>query len=337
MKGEISAGTVPAIDVVRGECAQVMTGAPIPPGADAVVRVEDTSGFDSRRDVEFYRPARARENIRFRGEEIEKGETVVPVGRRLGAAETGTLATFGYAEVEAYRKPKVAIFATGDELKSPGEPLRPGEIYDSNLPVMRSLVDRVGAELVVEEEIGDNPAKLKQFFERALSLSDVILSSGGISMGRYDFVRAVLADMGLRERFWGVSQKPGKPLFFGTMEKILVFGLPGNPVSVFICFMEYVWPTFERCMGLEPQRKLEAVLSEPFPRDPVMHRFLFGNFWTDRGIVKCAPTKKLGSHMLTSAVGANAILESGPGKDHFKEGDRIKVSPLPWESMGNQS
>lgn len=335
LKGEISAGSVPGISLEKSECARVMTGAPIPKGADAVVMVEHTSGFDSKGEVQFYRPAKAGENIRFKSEEIEKGEVVVPAGGRIGTSEMGTLVTFGYPEVKVYLNPRVTVFVTGDELRSVGQPLKPGEIYNSNLPLMKDLAQKVGAGLVLQEGIRDNPSQLRQFLERAQTSSNIIVSSGGVSMGRYDFVRSVLTDMGFREGFWGVAQKPGKPLLFGTLGKSLVFGLPGNPVSAFICFIEYVWPTCERWMGLEPSPKLEATLAEPFPRDSQKHRFLFGRLWIEEGMVKCAPTKKLGSHMLTSAVGANGILESEPGDDPLKEGERITVSLLPWEAIGN--
>lgn len=336
LKGVISAGTSARIHLQNGECAQVMTGAPLPSGADAVVMVEYSSGFESGVEVQIFRPAVRGEHIRFRGEEVEEGEPVIPAGSRVEAVELGVLATFGYREVKVNRQPELAIIATGKELKNVDEHLSEGEIYNSNLPLLKDLACRAGAEVAFAEAVGDDPEIVRAHLEKVCKESDVVVTSGGVSMGRYDYIRPVLEKIGAAGHFWGVRQKPGKPMYFGTAEKVLIFGLPGNTVSAFICFMEYVWPACEQWMGLESQDKLKATLTTPFPRDPEKHRFLPGNVWVEGESLKCAPTKKLGSHMLTSVAGANSILESPPGEMPLPEGDSIVVSVLPWKSIGSE-
>ena len=335
-KGVISVDSFPGICVEPGECVQVMTGIPIPPGADAVVMVEDTSGFKSDGTVQIFKPVGTGENVRFQGEEIQSGEPVFLAGNRIGPSEIGILTTFGYLNIKVYRQPRMTIFATGDELKDIGEPLRDGEIFNSNLPVLKDLADRVGAIVILKERIRDKPSSLKRFLKTAIESSDIVVSTGGISMGRYDYVREILLDLGVIERFWRVAQKPGKPLFFGSLGKKLFFGLPGNPVSAFICFMEYIWPTCERWMGLHPKSKFKVLLEEPFPRDPRKHRFLFGHVWIKNGDLRCVPTSRQGSHMLSSAVGANSILETDPGVEPLHEGETVVASILPWESIRSE-
>jgi len=333
LKGVISAGISADVPLEAGECYQIMTGAPVPPGANAVVIVENTSGFQSRGKVQIFKAVKIGENIRFEGEEIQYEESVLLSGTKISTAEICNLVTFGYSQVKVYRQPKMTVFVTGDELKKIGEPIKKSEIYDSNLPVLKDLAERAGTVVIGDDIVKDSPQQLRQFLKKALFSSDIVVSSGGISMGRYDYVRDVLMDLNVTEHFWGVAQKPGKPFFFGTMDNTMVFGLPGNPVSAYICFMEYVWPTCEQWMGLEPKSKIQAQLIKPFPRDPEKHRFLFGQVWVENGQLKCTPTSKKGSHMTTASVGANGILESYPENNPLPIGETIVVSLLPWKTL----
>jgi molybdopterin molybdotransferase len=329
--GILSAGDSPTINLEMGECTQIMTGAPLPSGSDAVVMVENTSGFESHGSVEIYKEARKGQHIRYRGEEIKEGDFLISPGVKISSSEIGVLATFGYGEVDVYRRPSIALFVTGDELREPGETLEEGQIYNSNLYLIADLAKKVGAKIVLQKVLKDNPDSLKHCLLDALDSGDIIVSSGGVSAGRYDFVRKVLLEFGIKEHFWKVAQKPGKPLFFGSTENNLVFGIPGNPVSAFICFIEYIWPTCERWMGLKPKTKINAQLEKPFPRDPNKHRFLFGEVWADEGKLVCAPTKKLGSHMLTSTLKANCIIEAGRGSGYLVKGNMVQVNLLPWK------
>ena len=336
MVSVISAGSPSDITLKIGECAQCMTGAKIPDGADAVIMVEDTSGFTDDDSVNIYLEAHPEKNIRKMGEEIREGEVLISKGTRITPSEIGTCATFGYGELAVVKKPKIAIFGTGDELIEPGNELKPGEIYNSNLYVFAELAERVGAEVIMRNVIKDDRNALHSFLSEALEKCDIVISSGGVSMGRFDYVRDVFMELGVHEHFWKVAQKPGKPLFFGTGNSTLIFGLPGNPVSSYIGFMEWVWPVLETMMGKTETKKLTGILKKPFPRDKSKHRFLFGKAWLEDGKLVCKPSTKTGSHMITSSLEANCLLESPPGDGLLVEGQSITASLLPWLSLGQE-
>ena len=326
-----SAGTPSDITIGLGECIQCMTGAEIPKGADSIVMVEDTSGFSDNSHVKVMISVPHGTHIRKKGEEINIDDLLIKKGTRITANELGTCATFGYGKLSVSKKPKISIFGTGNELVEPGEKLAKGQIYNSNLYVFKDLAEKAGSKIEMSEVIKDDKDSLKSFLSEALEVSDVIISSGGVSMGRYDYVRDVFIDLGVKEHFWKVAQKPGKPLFFGTKENKLIFGLPGNPVSSFIGFMEWVWPVLITMMGEKSEKSIYGILDEPFPRERTKHRFLFGRAKYRNGKLVCHPTNRIGSHMLTSALGANCILGSDPGDGPLNPGDLIRVNLLPWK------
>ena len=326
-----SAGTPSDITIGLGECIQCMTGAEIPKGADSIVMVEDTSGFSDNPHVKVMISVPHGAHIRKKGEEINIDDLLIKKGTRITANELGTCATFGYGKLSVSKKPKISIFGTGNELVEPGEKLAKGQIYNSNLYVFKDLAEKAGSKIEMSEVIKDDKDSLKSFLSEALEVSDVIISSGGVSMGRYDYVRDVFIDLGVKEHFWKVAQKPGKPLFFGTKENKLIFGLPGNPVSSFIGFMEWVWPVLITMMGEKSEKSIYGILDEPFPRERTKHRFLFGRAKYRNGKLVCHPTNRIGSHMLTSALGANCILGSDPGDGPLNPGDLIRVNLLPWK------
>ena len=326
-----SAGTPSDITIGLGECIQCMTGAEIPKGADSIVMVEDTSGFSDNSHVKVMISVPHGAHIRKKGEEINIDDILIKKGIRITANELGTCATFGYGRLSVSKKPKISIFGTGNELVEPGEKLAKGQIYNSNLYVFKDLAEKAGSKIEMSEVIKDDKDSLKSFLSEALEVSDVIISSGGVSMGRYDYVRDVFIDLGVKEHFWKVAQKPGKPLFFGTKENKLIFGLPGNPVSSFIGFMEWVWPVLTTMMGEKSEKSIYGILDEPFPRERNKHRFLFGKAKYKNGKLVCHPTNRIGSHMLTSALGANCILGSDPGDGLLNTGDLIRVNLLPWK------
>ena len=326
-----SAGTPSDITIGLGECIQCMTGAEIPKGADSIVMVEDTSGFSDNSHVKVMISVPHGAHIRKKGEEINIDDLLIKKGTRITANELGTCATFGYGKLSVSKKPKISIFGTGNELVEPGEKLAKGQIYNSNLYVFKDLADKAGSKIEMSEVIKDDKDSLKSFLSEALEVSDIIISSGGVSMGRYDYVRDVFIELGVKEHFWKVAQKPGKPLFFGTKENKLIFGLPGNPVSSFIGFMEWVWPVLITMMGEKSEKSIYGILDEPFPRERTKHRFLFGRAKYKNGKLVCHPTNRIGSHMLTSALGANCILGSDPGDGPLNPGDLIRVNLLPWK------
>ena len=331
--GGIAAGEPGDLLVGKGECAQCMTGAPVPDGADAVVMVEDSSGYDTSDTVKIFLEAKPGKHIRYKGEEIEEGTTLIRQNQVITPAEMGIMATFGYGEARVYRAPRVALFATGDELVEPGRPLESGKIYNSNLFVFADLASKQGSQIMMQEIIADERNALKLFLSRALEQSDVIISSGGVSMGQYDYVRDVFMELGVKEHFWKVSQKPGRPLFFGTNSDTMIFGLPGNPVSCFIGFMEWVWPVLNMIRGGTDQQLVPAILTTSFPREKEKTRFLFGKAWLQDGRLVCAPSSKVGSHMLSSSLDANCIIQTAPGDRHLAEGEPVMIRILPWRTI----
>ncbi len=329
----IAAGDdVSNISITRGQCTQIMTGAEIPKGADAVVMVEQTSGFE-KIDVSFFSPAKIGQNIRKVGEEIKQGVELIRKGTEIGPSEIGTFATFGFSKVSVFKQPKIAIFGLGDELKEPGETLQPGQIYNSNLHVLKELVQKVGGKVMFSVVVKDDKKAMELFMEEALDKVDILISSGGISMGKFDFIKPVMQSLGVREQFWKVAQKPGKPLFFGTQKDKLIFGLPGNPISSYMCFMEYVYPTIKLFQNATISPKIEVELASEFPVEQKKHRFLFGDVKIEDDKLICSPSKKHGSHMLTSSLGANCILEANAGNRNIKKGEKVKVQLLPWERL----
>ena len=333
MVGVISAGSPGNVVVSTGQCAQCMTGASIPKGADAIVIVEDSSGYESGPEVQMYTEVQKGQHIRREGEEIHLGDLLINDGTRITTAEIGTMATFGYKDIQVYRKPKLALFATGDELVEPGNDLLPGQIYNSNIYVLEDLARRAGAEVNLKSVIKDDKDSLKTFLADTFDSCDMVISSGGVSMGKFDYVRDVFMELGVKEHFWKVAQNPGKPLFFGSSSAALIFGLPGNPVSSFIGFMEYVWPVLESMTGQSRAKTISAVLDESFPLDEVKTRYIFGNTWLEDSQLICAPSKKVGSHMLTSSLKANCIIIAEPGDKPLKKGDQIRVRLLPWKTI----
>ena len=328
-----SAGSPSELTIGKGECIQCMTGAEIPEGADAIIMVEDTSGFSNNDYVKVMNSASIGAHIRKRGEEIKKGDILIPKGIKITANELGTCATFGYGNLFVSKKPKISIFGTGNELVEPGQKLGKGQIYNSNLYVFTDLVEKAGALIHMKEVIKDDKPSLKSFLSQAVEESDIIISSGGVSMGRYDYVRDVFIELGVKEHFWKVAQKPGKPLFFGTKGHKIIFGLPGNPVSSYIGFMEWVWPVIQSLMGENIERPLYGKLEGFFPREKTKHRFLFGQAEYQNGEIICRPASRLGSNMLTSALDANCILGSDSGDSPIKPGELIEIKLLPWKTL----
>ena len=328
-----SAGAPTNIVLKHGECIQCMTGAKIPTGADSIVMVEKTSGFNNEKVVDFFSETLEGSNIRRQGEEVKKGELLIPKGTKITPNEIGILAAFGYGSVSVYKRPKIAIFGTGDELVEPGNELKPGQIYNSNLYVMADLVKESGSKVITKEVIKDDKNALRLFLKEAIEQCDIIISSGGVSMGKYDYVRDVFIELGVEERFWKVAQKPGKPLFFGNKSSTLIFGLPGNPVSSYIGFMIWVWPVLEKMMGLVNESFVFAKLKMDFPTEKHKHRFLFGQVWLEKGTLVCKPSLKLGSHMLSSSKNANCIISAEKSDNFLKSGSQVKIKLLPWKNI----
>lgn len=308
-------------------CIHIMTGALIPDGADAVVMVEHTSGYADD-EVHFYRAPHEGDHIRRQGEELSQGTQVMNAGTRIDPFGIGVLASFGIAEIKVARAPRVALLSTGNELKDPGESLAPGEIYNSNKYLLAELIKQRGCELVYSGTLRDDLLSMTNVFQTYLSTCDVIISVGGVSMGRFDLVRDGIEPLGLTRRFWKVAQKPGKPLVFASNSTAMFFGLPGNPVSSLITYLEYVDSTLMELQGGMAPQTISVKLGNRFPRDPKLHRFLLGHVSVRDGVLVATATEKHGSHMLTSTMNANAILEAEPGDDVLQPGELISARML---------
>lgn len=333
MVGISSAGMPSKVSLGQGECIQCMTGAKIPFGADAIIMVEDSSGYSDSESVQIMLETSPGKHIRKMGEEIKKGDVLIQKGTQITPGEIGTLATFGIDKVKVFKKPRIAIFGTGNELVEPGNTLEPGQIYNSNLYVFAELVEKAGGEVAMRNVLKDDKDSLRAFLSDALKTCNVIISSGGVSMGKYDYVRDVFMELDVKEHFWKVAQKPGKPLFFGSGNSTLIFGLPGNPVSSYIGFMEWVWPVINTLTGQNAPEEITGVLKKPFPREKVKYRFLFGKAWIENGQLVCEPSTKTGSHMLTSSLQTNCILGTDKGDCHLQPGENITIHMLPWKNI----
>jgi molybdenum cofactor synthesis domain-containing protein len=343
----------PATHAVKpGEAIAISTGAVLPAGADAAVRVEDTeveeapdaqlaaagapagSGHAGSGTVLIKAAVASGENVRRAGEDIAAGETVLPAGTELGPAELGALATIGLDPVPVHRRPRVAVVTSGDELIPAGMPLRPGQIHDSNSQTVPALVRLAGGEVVTTRHAPDNPQGTRAALLRALE-SDVTIICGGVSVGEHDHVKAALADLDAEQVFWRVALKPGGPTWFGTRNETLVFGLPGNPVSVMATFLLFVRPALLAMSGGEPTaRRVTARLGTNYekPTDRA-HAARCRLDLDERGWI-ATPLPRQGSHILTSMVAADCLALIPTETASLKAGDPVEVELLDRASMG---
>jgi molybdopterin molybdotransferase len=324
--GEARAGHPADVAVGPGSAVRISTGAQLPDGADAVVPVERATTVEDRVRV----PATARgANIRRAGEDISLGAVVLRPGMPLGPPELGVAASVGRAELRCARRPRVAVLVTGDELTPPGEPLPPGGIYSSNGFALAAQVLRAGAELAGRMSVPDDADGTRAALAAALDDADVVIVSGGVSVGPHDHVKAAFRELGVAEHFWGVSLRPGKPTWFGTRNGTLALGLPGNPVSAMVTFQLFARPALAALQGAAPEaRRATATLGEAVARNPqreqaVRVRLAGG----DDGLV-AVPTGPQGSHVLTSMLGADGLALIAAGEGDAAAGERVEVELL---------
>lgn len=313
--GDIPAGNVPGMRVESGQAIRIMTGAPIPEGADAVVPVENTD-FNQRQpgtpapdEIAVYKPIPIGGNLRPVGQDVQRGELLIERGHRLRSQDIGLCAMIGLDRVPVYRKPIVAVLSTGDELLPIGASIMPGKIFDSNTSTLTSLIDKYGGQALNLGIVPDKEEAVEKSLDTAVKEgADLILSSAGVSVGAYDFVKTVVENRG-NLRFWRVNMRPGKPLAFGDYQDIPFIGLPGNPVSAFVGFEVFVRPAINKFIGLPVLERavrkvalLEAIESdgrESYLRAIVSNQ---NGGWIAR------LTGHQGSGNLRSLVQANALL-----------------------------
>ena len=323
---EVAAGQMPTKFVQAGEATHITTGAPIPNGADAVVMIEQTQPI-SPDEIRILVPVIAGKNILERGTEMKEGEIVLQAGCVLGPQEFGLLATVGRVAVAVVSKPRVAILTTGDEIVEPSRKPGPGQIRNSNGSMLLAQSERAGATPRYLGIARDTVDSLRALIAVGLERADVLILSGGVSAGKFDLVPGVLQELGVVSHFHKVTMKPGKPLFFGMRQDKLVFGLPGNPVSSFVCFELFVRPALRKLSGHadpEPRRTQLPVVGELHTENDRP------TFWPARVELgeagfRVRPLPWSGAADLRALHTANALLEIPPGEQRFQTGQLATV------------
>lgn len=332
LAGEVPAGSVYQGTVGAGEAVRILTGAPLPDGADAVLQQELTEA--DAQWVSLLAEAPTGNNVRYPGEDVKPGDVLAPAGTELGPAEIALLAALGVHPVRVTRRPRVAILSTGDELAPLGEPLRPGQIRESNGPYLIAAVRRAGGEPVplgiARDRADDIRAKLA-----AARDADLILTSGGVSVGDYDLVKQILGEQG-DIQFWRVRMRPGKPVAFGRLGEVPLLGLPGNPVSAAVTFELFGRPAIRTMLGCrDVERPLVDVVLAGQPIQRVDRRnFVRARLDSRDGTLTATPTGTQGSHIISSLRGATALLVVMEGEGIVRPGEHLPAlllnDALPW-------
>jgi molybdopterin molybdotransferase len=316
--GHSAAGEPEARELGTGEAIVISTGAVVPDGADAVVPVERTSGDV---EVESVSPG---ENVRPRGGDARIGDVIVERGDLLRPAQLGALAAAGVATVRCTRRPRVSVLATGSELRRAGETLAPGEIYESNTVLLAAQLESAGAEVTVLASVGDDEIATRDALERGLA-SDVLVTSGGVSVGLHDLVRGALAELGAEEVFWRVAVKPGKPIAFAVRGETLVFGLPGNPVSSLVGFELFVRPALLALQGARHPGPayLPGRLGVTLQRNDNRDELVRASTRIENGAILLDPLSGQESHMIVRSAAASALVLVPRGTGALSEGSQV--------------
>ena len=320
--GELTAGHVSTEHVEPDSAMRIMTGGLLPPGAEAVVMVEDTRERDGLVEVE--KPARPGENVHPPGQDLVRGQLVLRAGARLGPAEIGILATVGQTRVPVYPRPRVAVLATGDELVEPEQEPPPGCLRDSNRFALMAAAREAGAEVVWHGHGRDERAALERLVREALDVADVLITSGGVSMGTRDLIKPLLADLG-EVHFGRIAFKPGKPLTFVTIGRKLAFGLPGYPVSSLVTFEVFVRPALLKlqALGVVQRPRVTVELERDLRPDRIRLEYQRAVVRWQGDRLVAAPTGVQSSSRLMSMIGANALLEIEPDEETLQAGSRV--------------
>ena len=319
----IAAGSPAPRALDAGEAMGIATGGAVPAGADAVIPFEYVVERDNT--IEIEQAVEVGANVRPAGGDVRAGEKVVEAGARLGARHLAALAAAGVSEVQVARRPRAAVVVTGSELRPPGEPLAPGQIYEANGILLEGQLRSGGAEVERSGSVVDEEAAHRDALARGLE-ADVLVTSGGVSVGPHDLVRSILAELGVEEVFWGVSVKPGKPVSFGVTGNRLVFGLPGNPVSVLVGFELFVRPALLALQGsVDPGPRFErGILGASLARSPGRDELVRARIRRPSDGPVLEPLAGRESHMIARAAGADALVLVSRGEGVATEGEAVE-------------
>jgi len=325
----IAAGTVGARTIGPGQAARIMTGAPVPVGADTVVMRENTAVTDER--VTIHGMPREGQHIRYAGEEARPGAPLLSAGDTLTPGKLGLLAAQGHATAHVVARPRVGIISTGDEVRAPGEDLQPGQIWSSNTAALIGLIIEAGAEPIDCGIAPDTLEGTRDTFLRAIDTGcDLLVSTGGVSVGDFDVVKDAMGSLGAEMLFWKVRAKPGKPLALGQIGGVPTFGLPGNPVSCMVNFLQFVRPVLRRAMG-DPRPflpVLRATIDAPFRKRHGRAEFVRVRLRVQDGRLRATPTGNQSSGWITSMAHGDALLIVGIESTGVDAGDEVWVQPM---------
>jgi len=319
----IAAGSPAPRTLAAGEAMAISTGGVVPDGADAVVPVEYVVQNDNT--IEVAEGVAEGAHVRPRGGDVAAGEVVVGAGVRLGATQIGALAAAGIAELRCARRPRVVVLTTGSELARPGEPLRPGQVYEANGLMLAAAFAAVGAEVETLPAVADDESAHREALARGLAAADVLVTSGGVSVGPHDLVRGIEAELGVEEVFWQVAVKPGKPVSFGVRGESLVFGLPGNPVSSLVGCELFVKPALRALQGLRESlpRFEPGRLGAPLRRNAARDELVRARSRLDRDEILLEPLAGQESHMIVAAAAADALVHVPRGEGELAAGAAV--------------
>jgi molybdopterin molybdotransferase len=323
----VAAGTAPPGPLAAGSAAGISTGGTVPDGADAVVPVEVVE--DRGTVVAIGDPVSVEQHVWPRGGDVHEGDVVADAGVRLGPAQIGALAAAGIARIVCSARPRVAVLATGSELRAPGERLAAGQIYESNRAMIAAVFERAGAVVELLPVVADDEGAHREAIGRGLD-ADVLVTSGGVSMGEHDLVRRVEAELGVREVFWGVAVKPGKPLSFGVRDGTLVFGLPGNPVSSLVGALVFVSTGLQAMQAAKDPlpRYALGVTDGVIRRNPHRDEFVRATRVARGNDVLLRAISGQDSHMIARAAVADALVHVSRGDGQIESGDLVRFLAL---------
>jgi molybdopterin molybdotransferase len=330
----ITAGATAVRSLKPSTTMKIMTGAVIPRNAEAVVMKEFTK-VKEEKEIFFFSPSKKGENLRYSGEEFGKGEVVFPKGTVITPPVVGMCAALGYSMVAVYRKPRVGLIVTGNELKAASAKLRRGQIHDSNSLSISAALSSLSFPPAHVDIVKDEKQRISKVFGTALRTCDVVVSAGGVSVGDFDFVKDVLGDLRIKTVFWKVAMKPGKPNFFGTRGKKLVFGLPGNPVSALVSFETLVVPALLKMIGRRQRNSIyQASLESDLRKSPGRIEFIRAvASRSPGGALSVSPVRGQGSHMIGGLAKSNCLIIFPKEKTFFSKGETVSALMLRWSEI----